>query len=291
MMLLLAAMVLYSIGKLILSYIIILEYIFVPCFLSCFLYIPTMEYAYVIGAVQSTATSLFQCRHSLDNIPVYTPNIPDFYFDSQNANSFSQGGSKSTLTTSENGYTYIFTLPSESSCSGTLTAVEYCYVTQRDIMQDIFILLLLTRGEGSSNFAVDNVLTVQDKPVNDICPSHGSKRYCCNTTIVTNGSHVSSLNNYAFGISTINDQTLPLRFDTDVAQYRVEHFKYNSPDSLFSKGQSFTPANLVNESLFLVRLFIGKHARECWACSCMCNSRLTDTCAVEGMRCELETFP
>ena len=253
-MILLAVTVLYSIGKLYITFFVIF------CVMDMY------TWNTHTGAVHSnTADSLFQCQPSRDHRnEVYTPNIPDLYFEPDNANSFSRGSNKN-LSTSGKDRTFVFTL-TERSCSGNLTAVQYCYKTEKGILEgmeveDIFILLSMRKLSMSSTFVVENVLRVRNTPRNDVClPHSGDKRYCCDTTTVIDGPHVSSLNNYAFGISTINDKTRPLRFHKDVTQYHVQHFRKNLGSS-FTEGQSFSLTDPVNDqSLFLVRLFIGKHA-------------------------------
>ena len=75
-------------------------------------------------------SSLFQCQPSSDESgQVYTPNIPDFYFNDENTADF-RTGDEENLITLRNRLTYIFTKSSERNCTGNVVAIQYCYETR-----------------------------------------------------------------------------------------------------------------------------------------------------------------
>ena len=101
-------------------------------------------------------SALFQCQHSsYSSGQVYTPNIPDFYFDNEKAAAFSTGSSGANLTTAIAGHTYIFTIPpvsAERNCTGTVIALQYCHVDRRNLnvqRREIFNLFLLSEDDDS----------------------------------------------------------------------------------------------------------------------------------------------
>ncbi len=77
---------------------------------------------------------------------VYTPNIPDEYFNDTNAVDF-RTGDEANLTNTENGARYFFTVPAESTsrnCSGDVVSIQYCYQARdsdRDTNSIVFNLL------------------------------------------------------------------------------------------------------------------------------------------------------
>ena len=92
----------------------------------------------------SASAALFQCQHStFQDGQVFTPNIPDLYFNHTYA-----ADMEDLLMRPRNGLTYFFTIPPESAernCSGTVVAIQYCYRSVRILltvhkMCSIFIL-------------------------------------------------------------------------------------------------------------------------------------------------------
>ena len=93
------------------------------CRNSC-IYLPSHYCALAVVSGQNSP-SMFQCQFSSQPSGfLYTPNIPDSYFNDENY-----------IMTNEvagliNGIIYIFTLPSESvqrNCSGRVESIQYCY--------------------------------------------------------------------------------------------------------------------------------------------------------------------
>ncbi len=112
------------------------------------------------------SSSLFQCQSSSDqNGLVYTPNIPNEYFNHTNAADLRTSGGflvGLNVTVREKRATHIFTIPPESAsrnCSGSLVSIQYCYrARDRDInkRRDIFVLSSLISLNQDGLYEVKN---------------------------------------------------------------------------------------------------------------------------------------
>ena len=159
------------------------------------------------------------------------PNIPDFYFNHENAADFRTGGG-ANLTTAVNRRTYIFTIPPESSernCSGSVVAIQYCYqARERDINDNETIYSFLHLNRSGFDFTVTNSFTVYTIPRENNCtnPPGDIQRVCCDNAILgaPNQFKLSSTN-YTFGVSVMNRNVRPLAFANSVAAYRYEQLQ------------------------------------------------------------------
>ena len=128
---------------------------------------------------------MFQCQPSSDQSgQVYTPNIPDFYFDPSNV---ATGESDRSLspnfpsTSSTRRAVYIFPIPIESECSGTVVAIQYCYSGRESDLNSLFTVVqnfLALDGNGTrrnSNTLIESV------PSNDKCVASSGRIHCCDT--------------------------------------------------------------------------------------------------------------
>lgn len=212
-----------------------------------------------------TSSSLFQCQPSSDQSGhVYTPNISDFYFNHKKAAAFSTGPG-ANLTTS-NLTTHFFTLPPESSqptCSGNVTALQYCYQTDRNLTSNLFTLLLLSRNE--SQFTLERRLEVLTTPQPEACTGvSGTRQVCCNTTTLDRNHQFQIDALLTFGIDIRDKNAIPLFFACSVAEYQYEHFKVSITTRSFIRLGRFTlgESNLVNCPFPLLRFLLGN----CFAC-------------------------
>lgn len=202
---------------------------------------------------------LFQC--SGQNGQVFTPNIPDFYFDDMNAATFIIGGA-ANLTTLSNGVIFIFTIPplsAQRNCSGNVMSIQYCYQAKNRNLgdpQDIFSFLSLMKD--GFQFTIIARFLVQTTPQASRCtsPSQGSiQQVCCDTTSIvpTNQPQIPS-SEYTFGILTMNSDVLPLAFRDTATEYQYDQFHAVPAGSTFTLSEG----NLLDDrSLMLLRLFIG----------------------------------
>ncbi len=183
------------------------------------------------GYLQSS--SLFQCQSSSDQSGlVYTPNIPDEYFNHTNAADLrTNGGSliDSSIMVKGGKATHIFTIPPESAsrnCSGSLVSIQYCYRARDadiNVEQTIFILSSLISLNQHGLFEVINTTIVRNTPRNSICtdPPGNIEQICCDTTPLS-GLQISS-SEYIFGV-TITDPAAvrPLAFSgRRIREYRI----------------------------------------------------------------------
>ena len=163
------------------------------------------------GCAQST---LFQCQPSTEQSgQVYTPNIPDSYFNATTLG-------VSTELMEAVGGTYVFTIPAESeerNCSGTVVAIQYCYHADLNVNngesgreQSIFDLLSMTTLDASNMLTVQKRFTVKSTPINDICMlgqrvmSMTPHNCCTTTTLDTSQQFQIPPSSYTFGIQVLS---------------------------------------------------------------------------------------
>ncbi len=203
----------------------------------------------------------FQCQSSSgESGLVYTPNIPDFYFNDENAADFWTGGG-ANLTDSVNGITHFFTVPASHNCSGDMVSIQYCYQARKsDINKVRTVFNLLAVNRSGLEFTTILSITIQTTPRNSICtnpPGRGMQRICCDTTPL-NGFQIPP-SEYTFGIVITNVNVRPLAFANSVMEYRVEQFRA----ALGNAGPStvtLTAGDLLTDrSLLLIRFFVGKY--------------------------------
>ena len=220
----------------------------------------------ITATALGTSESLYQCMHSKEQTgQVYTPNIPDFYFNDMNAANF-RTGRKANLTAAMNRITYIFPIPSESplrNCSGTVVSLQYCYQARnRDIGMNQSIFSLLSLVKNGSDFTVSNKIQIRTSPQNSICTQWGRNQQqiiCCDSTSLQPTDRFMILpTNYSFGV-VVRSLRL-LTFATSAMEYHAEQFLaslgVNSPNGTFT----LTDANRTqSSSLLLLRFFIGKN--------------------------------
>ncbi len=226
------------------------------------------------GYLQSS--SLFQCQSSSDQSGlVYTPNIPDFYFNHTNAADLrTSGGSliDSPPRVKEKRATHIFTIPPGSAsrnCNGSLISIQYCYrARDRDINieQTIFILSSLLSLNQHGLFEVKNISIILNTPRNSTCiaidsPGKIQQIICCDTTPLS-GLQIPS-SEYIFGV-TITDPAAvrPLAFRGNITQYRISQTSAALGSTGPPQGSIFTlnesnSVNYTHRALLLLRFIIG----------------------------------
>ena len=229
-------------------------------------------------------SSPFECQPSSDQSgQVYTPNIPDSYFNHQNLAQIIARNTSNLITTKQ-FVTYIFTIPPEpAGCSGSVVAIQYCYRTndtQVRFMSEgkIFEFLHLTQLD-ELQFEVNSSIQITSVANASICTdiiNHDDiQQVCCNTTTLS-AADVFQIpsSGYAFGVTSRAYQ--PLAFDETHMEYLTEQFQtYLLTAFPIPSGLNFSVSrnNQVNESLPLIRLIIGKYSCDkifFWLkCSCI----------------------
>jgi hypothetical protein len=209
--------------------------------------------------------SPFQCQPTSDQSgDVYTPNIPDFYFNDMNAADFRA----INLTTASGRDTYIFTLPAQSaerSCTGNVVAIQYCYQARAsdiNIRSDVFNFLHMTRN--GLAFTVTGSFRERTTPRESFCtdPSGSIQRICCETTnlSVSNQFQIPSTT-YTFAVMNININILPLTFVASTTDYRYEQLQEALGNSAPPAGNIITLGQhsaVSDQSLLLMRFILGK---------------------------------
>ena len=214
---------------------------------------------------------MFQCQPTTDQsgqARAFTPNIPDLYFDHTNAAAFRTGaGANLTTVTGGRRTTLIYTTPPESVCSGTVTAIQYCYHTKINDSRNLLRFLTLSRDGFSFNFTV-NVKNIVLKPVpqDNVCsdyPGSNGHRICCDTTNLTSINRQFRIpSNFTFGVILLgNSNVRPLAFSgTADMKYQFPHFVTRLSTNNPLTGFPFT----LNENdyqndryLLLMRLLLG----------------------------------
>ena len=208
---------------------------------------------------------MFQCQFSSEPSEfLYTPNIPDSYFNDE---SYTMTNGVAELV---NGITHIFTFPSESvqrNCSGRVESIQYCYQARdSDIghTRNVFKFLSLVQEpvHGGVQFTVNSSITIQTTPEDSICsdPLGNIQQVCCDTTFLsaTNQFQIPP-STYTFGVQIINNNVKPLVFTNRATEYRVVQYQAvlgnTPPGSIFT----LTENSQMNRSLLLLRFLIGMY--------------------------------
>ena len=207
---------------------------------------------------------MFRCQFSSEPSGfIYTPNIPDFYFNDE---SYTMTNEVAELV---NGVTNIFTLPSESvqrNCSGRVESIQYCYQARdsdRKKRQNVFNFLSLVQEsvQDGVQFTVNSSITILTTPEDSICtdrPGRGMQQICCDTVFLNATNQFQIFPSmYTFGIQIINNNVKPLAFTN--REYRIEQYQTSLGNSLPSSGTMFTLTenDKVNRPLLLLRFSIG----------------------------------
>ena len=220
---------------------------------------------------QNTAeSSLFQCQPTTNvdrSGQVFTPNIPDFYFNHVNALALTQQGTLTSLSV-ERGTIFIFTTPPETTCSGTVLAVEFCYLSfTEQTNQEVLRFVSLNRDELHFTVIDFDPIGIETNAQTVICSVlvENDQYICCDTyTLPDDEQFQIPSSDYTFGVVTrrnVNQFRL-LTFSGVNTEFRFPHFQGIPTDNLNRIGDTFTltSGDFQNEgSLLLLRLIIGIH--------------------------------
>ena len=218
---------------------------------------------------------LFNCQPSSEiSGHLYTPNIPDFYFQSQNADNF-RNINITTLDIERriddelSASTYIFMLPQESetgrNCSGSIRFIQYCYeAVRRDGPPSemiIFHLLIDTRMDDPPGIGF-RLRAIQDTPCN--AANDQDTVVCCSFADISSENLVIESNPFRFGIVTHSgeDAPQPLSFDERVLDSYHATANRVLSSVIFDGGFSIEslPSDTRTVGLPLFRFFIGIRA-------------------------------
>ena len=223
---------------------------------------------------QNTAeSSLFQCQSTTDQSGhVFTPNIPDSYFNHANARALTQQGNLTPLSGGR-GTIFVFTIPPEPTCSGgTVLAIEFCYLTfddEIDRSRDFFRFVSLTVSGFDFTVIDFDPFRIRTNAEEAICSVlvDDSQYICCETqTLPADEQFQIPSSDYTFGLVTRRgeNEIRPLTFSGENTEFRFPHFRGipadNDNPNRIDDSFTFTADNFQNEgSLLLLRLLIGKY--------------------------------
>ena len=210
---------------------------------------------------------MFECQPTSSSDQVFTPNIPDLYFDHTNAAAFrtGDGANLTTVTSTESSRTiFIYTTPPESVCSGTVTTIQYCYHTTINNDRNLLRFLTLSRDGFSFTVNVSNIV-LRPVPQDNVCsdyPGSNGHRICCDTTNLTAINRQFRIpSNFTFDVILLgNSNVRPLAFSgTTDMKYQFPHFMTRLTTSNPLTGSIFTLSEKDYQSdryLLLMRLYL-----------------------------------
>jgi hypothetical protein len=207
---------------------------------------------------------VFLCQTSDQRGQVYTPNIPDSFFDHERVASSGPGG---TLDEARDGFTYFFTLPPESpqrNCSGNVQAVQFCYRAELrngelGIQQDVFEFLITTREDFL--FTITDRFTVSDISTSSNCVV-GVRRMgrtphdCCTTITPPTQLQIpsGSSSSYTFGVRIIDSDIRPYAFSNFAEEFHAEQFQTTANGDAFTLGSG---NQVTDNAILLLRFLLG----------------------------------
>ena len=228
---------------------------------------------------------MFQCQPTTDKSGhVFTPNIPDFYFNHANARVLTQKGSLTSLSGGR-GTIFVFATPPEPTCSGgTVLAIEFCYLAFHSEIgrrREFFRFASLTGSgfdftvidfdpfqiETNAEAAICSVLVEDDDEESDDDDNNNRQYICCETqTLDADVQFQIPSSDYTFGLVTRRgeNEIRPLTFSGENTEFQFPQFRgrpadNDNPDRI-GDTFTFTANNIQNRgSLLLLRLIIGTY--------------------------------
>ncbi len=136
---------------------------------------------------------------------------------------------------SADGVTYIYDVDESTlNCSGTVTAVEFCYVTTSATRRNVFDLLILTRQD-SNSIRVTKSIPISFQPSLAQCDSSDSSECCYTITLPELDQFNLPTSNFLIGMVNVETPNLAApftgvysRFETPSYQLSVGRPSVNS---------------------------------------------------------------
>ena len=120
---------------------------------------------------------------------------------------------------------YIFPVPMVN-CSGTVSAIRHCYVTNMGLTgMEEPVFTLITLEKASLRLTIDKAISVQSTPSQEICsPTTALTQLCCDTFSLTEMDQFSlPSQNFAFGIVRTNSAVNLLAYME--GSFQLEHYR------------------------------------------------------------------
>ena len=212
-------------------------------------------------AQEELISSPFQCQPtSNESGLVYTPSIPDEYFNTTFAASL-------RLSQLQGGTSIFFPISSEAAnktCIGTVVAIQYCHRASEFVVQmesrGLVAHLVILSNQGDYQFTRNQFIFLRDTPTTRTC-RFSSVQYqyvCCAVNLLTRDETFQISPNVTIGIQSSHSNSLLAITGPDLVN-PVERFESLGPlKSIYNFNQS----NYQNSSyLPLLRLLTGKMSR------------------------------
>ena len=165
---------------------------------------------------------------------------------------------------------FVFTIPPEITCSGTVLAFEFCYQASQseiDRSQDFFRFASLTKN-GLEFTVIDfNPFRINTNARGAICSvlEGGTSYICCETFPASGQVQIPSI--FGVVIRGRTDESFPLTFNSSVnTRFRFPHFRGipadNDNPNRIGDTFTFTRDDRQDEGfILLLRLIIGSQGR------------------------------
>ena len=161
---------------------------------------------------------------------------------------------------------YIYTIspePAQHNCSGTVTAVEFCYrVRAMDEVRsgetkEVFYFLSLTQDSSNQRrFTVNRRISINSTASNSICAEVGPRnRVCCENKRL---EYQVPSSTFTFGIVARKDFRLLISTNTTTEYIEQRYFSESVINTATQEGSSFQTYMYkpINMSLLLLRFHI-----------------------------------
>ena len=156
------------------------------------------------------------------------------------------------------GTTYIYPVPlTQVNCSGTVSAVEYCYRgSTGQLGTELLAFTLLTLEQNGLNFTITDRIEIRTTPHSQICTGGiANIQFCCDTTSLNMADHfILPASNFAFGIAIPPSSVSLLGFRSSL---QVAHYQ-EAQTVIPSVGSTFSVSNPVTQGLRLLQFHMSK---------------------------------
>ena len=216
--------------------------------------LPTNLCNHILFLFSHTASTYFQCNYS--NVSgLYTPSIPDLYFNQDTSRMFRFGDSSILSATSDTKNYVYYTPASESDiCNGTVTAVQICYQSKyQDYVNYTFGEFVLLSKNKTQFTPVKNFSLATHMNSNVCVSGKGNTKYICCENITLSSSNqfnISSLDYFGFSIHNTDIKIKPLRFNN--RNFAQPYYQYSSFPSIMLNHR------IPMGSLIILRFHISK---------------------------------
>ena len=142
-----------------------------------------------------------------------------------------------------NDVTDVFPIPPTLNCSGTVSAIDYCYIGREDSLiygMRYLIFTLVTLEQENLTFTITDVIPVHSTPTAQKCIMQTNDLYCCDS-LQLNTTHQFNLPvpNFAFGmIRSTSQEIRQLRYRNRVnmgrfiPEFLVEQYNFDTTQDL-----------------------------------------------------------